>query len=202
MVAEPSIGPAMGQGPLKWTEKAPLNDSWMIWDAFETFFGVHFWHGQTKTRIHVFKEIIDFFKMQIICSKQILIFSKSKIFIQNILFFLKIQNIHSKKIFIFLKEAVSPTPTWPPRHSLPSPAGGRQGPTSSGARHGGGELPQGQLGQVMSGGGHPQGATTTTNTTATTTTTTTIASIKLNRGWGTSALWGGRLLPRSLLASI
>ena len=53
----------------------------------------------------------------------------------------------------------------------------------SGAR----KLPQGQLGQVMSGGGHPQGATTTTTIT-TATTTTTIASTKLNRGWGTSAL--------------
>ena len=56
MVSEPSIGPRMGQGPLKLTEKAPINDSWIIWDEFETFFGDHFWHRQTKTRIYIQKD--------------------------------------------------------------------------------------------------------------------------------------------------
>ena len=36
MYSEPSWGPCLGQGPLKWTEIGPTNDPWMIWDEFET----------------------------------------------------------------------------------------------------------------------------------------------------------------------
>ena len=48
---------SIGQGPLKWTEKAPLNNSWLIWDEFETFIGDHFWRRQTKTRKDIPKKI-------------------------------------------------------------------------------------------------------------------------------------------------
>ena len=37
MVSEPSWGPYLGQGTLKWTEIGPTNDPWMIWDEFDTF---------------------------------------------------------------------------------------------------------------------------------------------------------------------
>ena len=37
MASEPSWGPCMGQGPLKWTEIGRTNDPWMISDEFETF---------------------------------------------------------------------------------------------------------------------------------------------------------------------
>ena len=51
--------PCMGQGPLKWTEKGPTNDPWMIFDEFETFGDNHFWRGQTKTKI-LFQKLIHF----------------------------------------------------------------------------------------------------------------------------------------------
>ena len=92
MASKPSWGPCIGNRPLKWTEKGPTNDSWMISDEFETFGDNHFWCGQTKTETFV-QKIIHFIKIQNIHSKQIFTF-------------LKIQNIHSKEKIILLKSRI------------------------------------------------------------------------------------------------
>ena len=69
MVSEPSWGPCLGQGPLKWTEIGPTNDPWMISDEFETFGDDRFWRRQTRTKI---------------LNQKIILFMKPRIIIQNI----------------------------------------------------------------------------------------------------------------------
>ena len=109
IVSEPSMGPCMGQGPLKWTEIGPSNDPWMIWYEFETFCNDRFCKLKPE---YIFKRIIHFFRKQNIHSKQIFIFEKSMVFIQkkinleysfktNTHFFLKSRILIQKRILIF-----------------------------------------------------------------------------------------------------
>ena len=108
MASEPSWGPSIGNRPLKWTEIGPTNDPWMVSDEFETFGNNHFWRKQTKTKMFI-PEIIHFMKIQNIHSKQIFIFFKSRIFIQeNYSFFLKSQIFIQKKYSFFWKRPYRP----------------------------------------------------------------------------------------------
>ena len=90
MVSEPSWGPCLGQGPLKWTEISPTTDPSMIWDDIEAFYNDRFCKLKPE---YISKRIILFFRIQNIHSKQIIIFFKNLEYSFKKSFFLKIQNI-------------------------------------------------------------------------------------------------------------
>ena len=101
MYSEPSWGPCLGQGPLKWTEIGPTNDPWMIWDEFETFRNDSFCKLKPE---YIFKKIILFLGSRIFIQNKYSFFKISRIFIQKIIFLNPEYSF--KKIFIFLKSRI------------------------------------------------------------------------------------------------